>query len=209
MFRHSKRHFLADHGHGPRHAFRSHRADDRADGPPRHGHHHRDRHRPGWDEARGGGPRRRLFESGALRLLLLKLIAEQPRHGYELIRAIETMSGGAYVPSPGVVYPTLTLLQEMGLIAETGSDGGRKTFALADDGTAHLAAHAAELDAVTARLAGLAERREQTDRGPIRRALQNLRAVLMERFDRPDVSPETLHQAAALLDETAQKIERL
>lgn len=188
---------MKNHDHGRRHAFRSHRSEGH--GPHRHG---------GRDEAHGG-PRRRLFESGALRLLLLKLIGEQPRHGYELIRAIEALSGGAYVPSPGIVYPTLTLLQEMGLIAETASEGGRKTFALSADGTAHLAQQAAELESVTARLAGLAERREQTDGGPIRRAMQNLRAVLMARFDRPDVSPETLHRAAALLDETAQKIERL
>ena len=62
--------------------------------------------------------RRRVFDSGELQLVLLKLIADQPRHGYELIRAIEELTGGAYVPSPGVIYPTLTLLQDMGRIEE-------------------------------------------------------------------------------------------
>ena len=66
---------------------------------------------------------RRMFESGELRLVLLKLIAEQPRHGYDLIRAIEEMTGGEYAPSPGVVYPTLTLLQDMGLIEEAAGEG--------------------------------------------------------------------------------------
>ncbi len=74
--------------------------------------------RPG---GRHGGPgrgRRRMFEGGELRLVLSKLIVDEPRHGYDLIRAVEDMTGGQYAPSPGVVYPTLTLLQDMGLIEE-------------------------------------------------------------------------------------------
>ena len=76
-----------------------------------------------------GGGRRRVFDSGELRLVLLKLISDQPRHGYDLIRAIEELTGGAYAPSPGVVYPTLTLLQDMGHIDEQKSEGARKAFA--------------------------------------------------------------------------------
>ena len=70
----------------------------------------------GWGRGRRG--RKRMFESGEVRLVLLKLIADEPRHGYDLIRAIEDLTGGEYAPSPGVVYPTLTLLQDMGLIEE-------------------------------------------------------------------------------------------
>ena len=66
---------------------------------------------------------RRMFEGGELRLVLLKLIADEPRHGYDLIRAIEELTGGEYAPSPGVVYPTLTLLQDMGLIEEAAGEG--------------------------------------------------------------------------------------
>jgi hypothetical protein len=78
----------------------------------------------GWDQDWGGGGggrrgRRRVFDAGELRLVLLKLIADQPRHGYDLIRAIEEMTHGTYAPSPGVVYPTLTMLQVMGFIEET------------------------------------------------------------------------------------------
>ena len=65
-----------------------------------------------------GGRRARMFDGSELRLMLLKLIADTPRHGYDLIRAIEALTAGAYAPSPGVVYPTLTLLDEMGLIEE-------------------------------------------------------------------------------------------
>ena len=69
-----------------------------------------------------------MFECGELRLVLLKLIADEPRHGYDLIRAIEELTGGEYAPSPGVVYPTLTLLQDMGLIEEAAVEGPRKPF---------------------------------------------------------------------------------
>ena len=69
------------------------------------------------------GDRKRMFEGGELRLVLLKLIADQPRHGYELIKAIEEMTDGEYAPSPGVVYPTLTMLEDMGLIAEEQVQG--------------------------------------------------------------------------------------
>ena len=73
--------------------------------------------------AAAGRGRRRMFESGELRLVLLKLIADEPRHGYDLIRAIEELTGGEYAPSPGVIYPTLTLLQDMGLIEEAEGEG--------------------------------------------------------------------------------------
>jgi DNA-binding PadR family transcriptional regulator len=166
----------------------------------------------GWGGEPGeghGGRRRRVFDSGELRLVLLKLIADQPRHGYELIRAIEELSGGSYVPSPGVVYPTLTMLQDMGQIEEARSEGPRKPFAVTADGTAELAAKKQEVDALFARLAQLAGARERTDVVPVRRAMGNLRTVLMYRLDREDVRPATLHQIAAILDEAAQKIERL
>ena len=97
-----------------------------------------------------GGGRRRVFDSGELRLVLLKLISDQPRHGYDLIRAIEELTGGAYAPSPGVVYPTLTLLQDMGHIDEQKSEGARKAFAATAEGVAHLAASKAEVDAMIA-----------------------------------------------------------
>ena len=162
----------------------------------------------GSDEGRGGR-RRRVFDSNELRLVLLKLIADQPRHGYELIRAIEDLTGGVYVPSPGVVYPTLTMLQEMGQIEEAASDGARKAFAVTADGTALLAEKKEEVAALFARLAELATARERTDGGPIRRAMQNLKMVLISRLESGETKTETLHQVASILDDAAQKIERL
>src|SRR6188768_2437832 len=144
------------HGHGHRHHF--------GGGGGRRGF-----GRGGWGEAEDGrgGRRRRIFDAGELRLVLLKLISDQPRHGYELIRAIEELSGGLYVPSPGVVYPTLTMLQEMGQIEEAASDGARKAFAVTADGTVLLTEKKDEVAALFARLAELATERERTDGGPI------------------------------------------
>ena len=113
------------------------------------------------------------------------------------------------MPSPGVVYPTLTMLHEMGQIEEAVSGGARKAFSVTPEGAEHLVARKTEVEALFARLIQLASARERTDGGPIRRAMQNLRTVLMYRLDREDVPADTLHQAAAILDEAAQRIERL
>jgi DNA-binding PadR family transcriptional regulator len=167
----------------------------------------------GWGGDWGGGGRgrgrRRVLDSGELRLILLKLIADQPRHGYDLIRAVEEMTHGEYAPSPGVVYPTLSMLDEMGLIEEQQSEGAKKRFAASAEGRAHLAENAAVVDGLFARLAAVGAESERTDGAPIRRAMGNLRQVLQHRLMREDVNEDTLHEVAALLDEAAQKIERL
>ncbi|WEK42657.1 MAG: PadR family transcriptional regulator [Candidatus Sphingomonas colombiensis] len=162
-------------------------------------------------DARGGGRGRgrRMFDGGELRLVLLKLIADEPRHGYELIRAIEELTGGDYAPSPGVVYPTLTLLDEMGFIEEQAADEKRKRYGATDAGRAHLEENKEQVEALIERLAHVGERRQRTDGAPIRRAMGNLRVALEHRLTRGDFSQDTLHDVAALIDEVAQKIERL
>ena len=163
----------------------------------------------GGGDGSGGGRRGRVFDSGELKLVLLKLIEEAPRHGYDLIREIEERTGGAYAPSPGVIYPTLTLLGDMGLIEEAKSDGAKKQFAITEAGSAELAAKAETVTALLNRMLAMGEQRAKTDGAPIRRAMGNLRAVLQNRLSGDDVTAETLHDVAAILDEAAQKIERL
>ncbi len=155
-----------------------------------------------------GGRRGRMFDGGELKLVLLKLIEEAPRHGYDLIREIENRTGGAYAPSPGVIYPTLTLLDDMGLI-DAAAEGSRKQFTITDAGKAELAAKADEVKALLDRLAEMGAARAKTDTGPVSRAMGNLRAVLANRVTSDGVTAETLHDIAALLDEVAQKVERL
>lgn len=157
---------------------------------------------------RGGRGRRRMFESGELRLVLLKLISDEPRHGYDLIRAIEELTGGEYAPSPGVVYPTLTLLQDMGLIEEAPGEGPRKPFQATDEGVKHLEEREEEVEGLLERLRDLAPR-EGSGAGPaIGRAVKNLMTALRHRVSRDGLDDDLLHDIAAILDEAAQKIER-
>lgn len=166
--------------------------------------------RHGWGEQHGGGRgRRRVFDGGELRLVLLKLIGEQSRHGYDLIREIEERTGGAYAPSPGVIYPTLTLLEDMGLIDEEKSEGAKKLFSITTAGEDHLNERSEEVDALFAKLAEMGAMRARTEAAPVRRAMGNLKSVLQNRLAEEDVDIDLLHQVAALIDEAAQKIERL
>ncbi len=158
---------------------------------------------------RRGGPRGRVMDGGELKAVLLALIAESPRHGYDLIREIEGRTGGAYAPSPGVVYPTLTLLTDMGLIEEQASDGARKRFAATGAGVAEVAQDAARVADLFTRLKALGEHHARTDAGPIHRARANLRAAIHHRLSGEHVDIDTLHAVAAILDEAAQKVERL
>jgi DNA-binding PadR family transcriptional regulator len=161
----------------------------------------------GWGRGRRG--RRRMFESGELRLVLLKLIADEPRHGYDLIRAIEELTGGEYAPSPGVIYPTLTLLQDMGLIEEAVVEGPRKPFQVTDEGRKHLEERQEEVDALIERLSDLKPREEHTAGPAIGRAIKNLMTALRHRVSRDGLDDELLHEIAAILDEAAQRIERV
>ena len=163
----------------------------------------------GWSGGRSGRRARRMFESGELRLVLLKLIAEQPRHGYDLIRAVEELTGGTYAPSPGVVYPTLTMLQDMGFIEETSGEGARKPFQITEAGTAHLEENAEEADELIRRLKTFSPSHYPEGGSPIWRAMRNLGVAIRHRVGRGEISEDTIHEAAALIDELAQKIERL
>ena len=162
----------------------------------------------GGGRGRGRG-RRRVFESGELRLVLLKLVADEPRHGYDLIRAVEELTGGEYAPSPGVIYPTLTLLQDMGLIEEAPGDGPRKPFQVTEEGRAHLEEKSEEVDGLLERLGDLRPSQHAEGASPIWRAMRNLGMAIRHRVTHGEITDETKFELAALIDELAQKIERL
>lgn len=175
-----------------------------------HGHDHGRRFRgEGGDPFRRGGRRGRVFDSAELQLVVLDLIAGQSRHGYELIREIEARSGGLYAPSPGMIYPTLSLLLEIGLIEEVETEGARKSFAITEAGRAHLAGNREQLDAARARLTALAEAKDRADPAPLRRAMGNLRQVLVAASDKPGFDEKKVLEAARLIDEAAGTIERM
>lgn len=150
----------------------------------RHGHDHGDR-----DWFRVG----RMLAHGDLKLLTLALIEEQPRHGYELIKLIEDKTSGFYSPSPGVVYPTLTFLEEAGY-ASAASDGAKKTYAITDTGRAHLTENREIADMILERLSGIGEKLarkrrrwedEQTDVPKlVEAAIDNLRATVRQQLEK-------------------------
>jgi DNA-binding PadR family transcriptional regulator len=159
-----------------------------------HGHGWGGRHGPGGGEMMRAG---RMLAQGDLRLIALALIAEQPRHGYEIIKVLEEKTAGWYSPSPGIVYPTLTYLEEAGYVtAEV--EGAKKLYTITAEGRAHLDENRDFVDAVLERLAAIGERvsrmRRRFDsdddgqRGPrvspmVRAAIDNLREVAAERLE--------------------------
>src|SRR5206468_10309767 len=160
----------------------------------------------GWSGGRPGRRARRMFESGELRLVLLKLIADEPRHGYDLIRAIEALTGGQYAPSPGIIYPTLTLLQDMGLIEEAPVEGPRKPFQATDEGRAHLEERKEAVEALLERLKELDDS-SHSRASPVWRAMRNLGMAIRNRLGHGDVGDETLHELAAVIGEFAQRVD--
>lgn len=168
-----------------------------------HEHHHHDDGRP--HEGRRG---RRLLDYGELRLLLLAMIAERPSHGYELIKTIEERFGGSYSPSPGVIYPTLTWLDDMGYARIEAEEGGRKRYAITEEGVAFLTANRAAADELLARAGGEGEGRGRGVPAPVVRAMENLKLALRLRFKRGDLDQTAAETIAAALDAAAQTVER-
>ena len=165
----------------------------------------------GFGGGRGfGGRRGKLYDGDELRLLVLSLLRDAPQHGYQLIRAFAEQSGGAYQPSPGVLYPLLVMLSEMELVVEVDTAGGkRRLFAISDLGRAEIEGKDEQIEALFARLKALAAQAERTDGAPVRRAVHNLRAAIMERLGREGAAQDLPFEVARIIDEATQKIERL
>src|SRR5262245_23966849 len=147
----------------------------------------------GGDMIRAG----RMLATGDLRLIALALIAEQPRHGYEIIKVLEDKTEGWYSPSPGIVYPTLTFLEEAGYVT-AAAEGAKKLYTITEEGRAHLDENRDFVEAVLERLSavgqkiasmrrrfGGGEREEEPEGLPrlVRAALENLREVAAKRLE--------------------------
>lgn len=165
----------------------------------------------GHSDERGGGHRRggkrhskRLFEYGELRLLILAMIAEQPRHGYEIIKEIETRFDGLYTPSPGVIYPTLSWLEDMGYIDISPNSSGRKQSTITAEGKAFLEANSdAAADLQTRRIRG--DHRKDVP-GPILSAMDEVKGALRQRLAGNTGDAALVAELAEMLSRTARKI---
>jgi DNA-binding PadR family transcriptional regulator len=183
-----------------------------------HSHHHgRERfarHGFGWAHGmqaraeRHGRRAARVFEQGDLRLVLLKLIAEKPSHGYELIKAVEDAVGGAYAPSPGVVYPTLTLLEDLGYAKASESEGGKRLYAITPEGQAFLDTQGPQVEALFARMGDVAAANRGRSAPQILRAMENLNTALRYRLSRGPLSEAQIEAVAQALDDAAKTVER-
>ena len=162
------------------------------------------RHWRGGYEPRDG----RMFDSGDLRLVILAMLTEKPRHGYEIIKALGERVGGDYSPSPGVVYPTLSMIEDMGYATAAQEQGGRKLYTLTAEGEAFLAENKAQVDAIFARLDG-ADSARRGDFAPVLRAMENLRMAVRLRVRRRESTAAVVQAIADTLDAAAKAIERL
>jgi DNA-binding PadR family transcriptional regulator len=188
------------------------RSHTQGEGHPHCGERHRGRH-GGFGDFMGrmerGGGRERLFDSGELRLVILNLVAEKPSYGYEIIKAIEERLSGGYAPSPGVVYPTLTLLEEEGYATVSSAEGGKKLYTVTAQGAEHLKANQGVLKAIFGRMeqAGRAFGRGRSPQ--IMRAMMNLGFALRMRADRGSLTPEQIRKIAEAIDAAARVIDEV
>ncbi|MDP5102846.1 MAG: PadR family transcriptional regulator [Erythrobacter sp.] len=155
------------------------------------------------------GRRGRMFAQGELRLALLALIADKPRHGYELIKEIEEATDGTYAPSPGAVYPTLQLLADEGKIEEAEAEGAKKPFKLTDAGEAELDERKDEVTDLMGRLAMQGQRAQKVRSPDLFRAMGNLANVLKNRARVGKLDEATINEIVDMIDEMAKRIERL
>lgn len=151
---------------------------------------------------------KRLFDHGELRLLLLAMIAEQPRHGYELIKAIEERMGGSYSPSPGVIYPTLAWLDDMGYVRIDAEEGTRKRYRIEAEGKAFLSANRAVAEKLLSRAGRRGPHGRHAAPASLIRAMENLKLALRLRMRGGPVDAETADRMAAAIDEAARAVER-
>jgi DNA-binding PadR family transcriptional regulator len=161
----------------------------------------------GWHGFRAG----RKLGADHLQLVILALLADKPYHGYEIIKALEERSGGFYSPSPGMIYPALTYLEEIGY-ASVEAEGAKKLYRITDEGRAHLAENRRVVDAIFAQLAWIGAKMEH-----VRRVFAGDDARTNESDERPRGWSAELNQArrtlraalAAIIDASAEEQRRV
>jgi DNA-binding PadR family transcriptional regulator len=159
-----------------------------------------------FDRGFGGG---RLFDAGDLKLVILKLLSEQPSYGYQLIKTMEERLAGGYTPSAGVIYPTLTMLEEEGLASVSTSADNKKVYTATAAGLEFLEANKQRIEELFARLD---EARGGFERGrapEIMKAFMNLRGAVMARVFRGNATPEQIKKITEAIHAAAKAIDEL
>jgi DNA-binding PadR family transcriptional regulator len=164
------------------------------------------RHGRGGMRGFGGPFGGRMFGGQDLRYVILQLISEKASYGYEIIKSIQERLGGNYAPSPGIVYPMLTMLEEMGH-ASVAQEGTRKLYSITEEGTKALAENKAVVDAIFTRMEHSRNAFESQRPQQIERAVENLRMAL--RMKMGSLTTEQIHAVTDIIDAAAKQIERV
>jgi len=141
--------------------------------------------------------------------VILRLLAEKPRHGYEIIKELEERFGGAYAPSPGTVYPTLTMLEDLGYAHAMPEEGGRKIYEITDEGRKHLEEHSATVDDIFERIAKFVEGFFDAPMADLKRSMASLGRATFYVASRSPNDPERIARISEILKKAAADIERL
>ena len=170
----------------------------------------------GFGEVRGkrfglgsGGGRERLFEAGDLKLVILRLLAEQPSYGYQLIKTMEERLAGGYTPSAGVIYPTLTLLEEEGLASAATSETNKKVYSVTAEGSAYLDANKGRVEQLLARMQEAGRGFERGRSPEIMQAVRDLRGAVMARVARGNATSELVLKIAEAIKAATREIDQL
>jgi DNA-binding PadR family transcriptional regulator len=179
------------------------------------------RHRGGWEGFGdwGGGPPRgkahwrgraaRLFEQGDLKYVILRLLEEKPRHGYDIIKELESRFGGSYAPSPGTVYPTLTMLEDLGYARVVPEEGGKKIYEITDEGRQHLAEHSGTVNDIFDRIARFVEGFTDVPMTELNQSFQRLARATYKTATTHIREKETIEKIRDILRKAADEVDSI
>jgi len=170
-------------------------------------HGYRGGHGAGFERGWGRG-RERMFDAGDVKLVILKLLSEQPSYGYQLIKTMEQRLSGGYTPSAGVIYPTLTMLEEEGL-ATASFENNRKVYSVTAEGTEYLRANKRQVDELFERLEEAGKSFARGRSPEIRKAFMNLRSAVITRVSRERVTREQIQKISDAINAAAKAIDEL
>jgi DNA-binding PadR family transcriptional regulator len=148
-----------------------------------------------------------MFEQGDLKYVILQLLSEKPRHGYEVIKALEERLGGTYSPSPGAVYPTLTMLEDMGYARGTTGDAGKKVYEITAEGRTYLEQNKGAVDEIFDRISEFATSFFGPPMVEVHQAFKNVARATYATATRLK-DPEQLKRIKEALDRAVAEIEK-
>jgi DNA-binding PadR family transcriptional regulator len=157
---------------------------------------------------RGFGGRERLFDSGDLKIVILKLLSEQPSYGYQLMKTMQERLSGGYTPSPGVIYPTLTMLEEEGL-ATSAMEDNKKVYSVTDAGREYLKTKEARAEELFERIDQASKSFERGRAPELMRAFEDLGHAVRARCSRNSVTPKLLREIADVIHGAAKAVDEL